>query len=126
MNTGQVVMSIAATYVAAAQGMNYDENAIDQPINDTPTISSNMANIYVEDNVLCEQDPRFIPASTDMPGLVAEQSVILADNAANQTDCTIQGNIFARSGSLTAQNYDNGVLRGRGLLVASPRAAFRP
>ena len=48
-----------------------------------------------------------------MLGLVAEDSVIVADNAANQADCTIQGNIFARTGSLTAQNYDNGVLRGR-------------
>ena len=91
------------------------------------TISSNMGNIYVENNILYEQDPRFVPTSTDMLGLVAEQSVIIADNAANQADCIVQGNIFARGGSLTAQNYDNGVLRGRlsvlGSIVQNVRGA---
>ncbi|HTO95223.1 MAG TPA: hypothetical protein VMM80_12605 [Bacteroidota bacterium] len=77
------------------------------------TVASNLGNIYVEDNVLYERDPRFVQNSTDLLGLVAEQSVIIADNTPNQTDCIVQGNVFARTGSLTAQNYDNGVLRGR-------------
>jgi hypothetical protein len=77
------------------------------------TISSNMGNIYVEDNLFYEQDPRIVLSSRDLLGLVAEQSVIIADNPANQTDCVIQGNIFARSGSLTAENFANGTIRGR-------------
>ena len=47
------------------------------------TVSSNMGNICVED---------------------------YADNAANRTDCIVQGNTFPRTGSLTAQNCENGVL----------------
>jgi len=90
------------------------------------TISSNIGNVYVEDNLLYEQDPRFDATSKDMLGLVAEQSVIIADNTANQTDCIVQGNIFARTGSLTAQDYNNGVLRGRlsilGSIVQNVRA----
>ena len=54
-----------------------------------------------------------------MLGLVAEQSVIIADNAANQADCIVQGNIFARTGSLTAQNFSNGTLRGRLTILGS-------
>lgn len=91
------------------------------------TISSNMGNIYVEDNLLYEQDPRTVSSSRDLLGLVAEQSVIIADNPANQVDCVIQGNIFARSGSLTAQNFSNGTLRGRlsiyGSIVQDVRGA---
>lgn len=91
------------------------------------TISSNMGNIYVEDNLLYEQDPRVVSSSRDLLGLVAEQSVIIADNPANQSDCIIQGNIFARSGSLTVENFSNGVLRGRlsiyGSIVQDTRGA---
>ena len=83
------------------------------------TIASNLGDIYVEDNLLYEQDPRFVPTSKDLLGLVADRSVIIADNPANQADCVIQGNIFARSGSLTAENYGNGTLRGRLTILGS-------
>jgi hypothetical protein len=83
------------------------------------TISSNMGNIYVENDLLYERDPRYVPTSKDMLGLVAEKSVIIADNAANQADCIVQGNIFARSGSLTGENYANGTLRGRLTILGS-------
>ncbi|HUI10241.1 MAG TPA: hypothetical protein VL221_07930 [Bacteroidota bacterium] len=91
------------------------------------TVSSNLGSIVVEDNLLYERDPRFDTTSTDLLGLVAEDSVIIADNAANATDCIVQGNIFARTGSLSAQDYDNGVLRGRltvlGSIVQNVRGA---
>ncbi len=91
------------------------------------TISSNMGSIYIEDNLLYEQDPRVVTTSKDLLGLVAEQSVIITDNPANQTDCVIQGTIFARSGSLTVENFSNGVLRGRlsiyGSIVQDVRGA---
>jgi hypothetical protein len=91
------------------------------------TISSNMGDIYVEDNLFYEQDPRVVPTSKDLLGLVAERSVIIADNAANRADCVVEGNIFARSGSLTGENYSNGTLRGRlsiyGSIVQNIRGA---
>lgn len=91
------------------------------------TVSSNLGDILVEDNLLYEQDPHGIASSKDLLGLVAEHSVVIADNAANQTDCIIQGNIFARTGSLTAQNYDSGTQRGRlsiyGSIVQNIRGA---
>ena len=33
MNTGQVILSIATTYLDAAQGLNFDENSVGQPVN---------------------------------------------------------------------------------------------
>ncbi len=99
--------------------MGSDSVHVQGTVDGQVTISSNMGNIYVEDNVLYEQDPRVDTTSQDMLGLVAEESVIVIDNAANQADCVIQGNIFARTGSLTAQNYDDGVLRGRLSILGS-------
>lgn len=91
------------------------------------TVSSNLGDIYVEDNLMYEQDPRFVSTSRDLLGLVADRSVIIADNAANGTDCFVEGNLFARSVSLTAENFSNGTLRGRlsilGSIVQNVRGA---
>jgi cytoskeletal protein CcmA (bactofilin family) len=125
---GPVIDTVHITSSAGFTGviMGNDSVHVQGTIDGQVTVASNQGNIYVEDNLQYERDPRFYSTSKDMLGLVAEQSVIVADNAANQADCTIQGNIFARTGSLTAQNYDNGVLRGRlsilGSIVQNVRA----
>jgi hypothetical protein len=45
--------------------------------------------------------------------LVAEESVVVADNTANASDCCIDASIFARSGSFGAEDYNKGGTRGR-------------
>jgi hypothetical protein len=63
-------------------------------------------NIVIEDNVKYERNPQ-VTSSDDLLGIVAEKYVVVADNAANNDDCSIDGCIFTRSGSFFAQNYDN-------------------
>ncbi len=118
---GPVIDTVHITPLAGFSGviMGNDSVHIQGTLDGQLTIASNQGNIYVEDNLLYERDPRFVSTSTDILGLVAEQSVVIADNNANQADCVVQGNIFARTGSLTAQNYDNGVLRGRLTILGS-------
>jgi len=82
------------------------------------TIASN-DQIFIQDNILYQDDPRVLPSSDDMLGLVAEGSIIVADNTENQTDCVIHASIFSRADSFKAEDYDNGVLRGTLTLLGS-------
>ena len=65
-------------------------------------------NLYIEDNVVYYRDPRYEP-STDLLGLVAQDSVIVAWDLAhsstdpNTSDCLINASIMALK-SFAAQN----------------------
>jgi hypothetical protein len=89
------------------------------------TIGS-QTNVVIEDDILYEQNP-MAGSSNDLLGLVAEQNVIVANNTANNNDCTIQACIFSRTGSFTAENYNTrpvaGELRILGSLVQDERGA---
>ena len=73
-----------------------------------------------------QHDPRN-GTSADMLGLGANNDVIVADNITGATNRTIQGSIFARTGSFTAGNYSsrpiNGELRVLGSIVQNSRGA---
>jgi hypothetical protein len=90
----------------------------------TPTATGN--NVVIQGDILYQHDPRY-GTSTDMLGLVANNNVIVADNITGATNRTIQGSIFARTGSFTAQNYStrpiNGELRILGSIVQNSRGA---
>lgn len=73
---------------------------------------ASMTDVYVQDNVLYEQNPVTTPTSDDMLGLIAENNVVVANNVANQSDCEIQASIFARNTSFTAESYNIGLPRG--------------
>ncbi len=90
----------------------------------TPTATGN--NLVIRGDILYQHDPRYGP-STDMLGLVANNDVIVADNITGATNRTIQGSIFARTGSFVAENYSsrpiNGELRVLGSIVQNSRGA---
>ncbi len=69
------------------------------------TGSGGYGNIYIDDNVVYNSDPRTNPNSTDLLGIVAKNNVILTDNTANRSDVIIDGAIYAEAGGFTAQNY---------------------
>lgn len=75
------------------------------------TISSG-TNIIIADDVTYERDPLITPTSDDLLGLVANNSVIVADNTANRNNCEIHAAIFCRSGSFYAENYNNRPISG--------------
>jgi hypothetical protein len=89
------------------------------------TIAS-QTNLYIQNDVLYENNPRLGP-SDDVLGLVADQNVVVADNAANRSNCEIHGSIFARTGSFMAENYNSlpltGELRVLGSIVQQTRGA---
>jgi hypothetical protein len=85
-----------------------------------------LVDIYIQDDVLYEQNPRFT-YSDDLLGLIAERDIVVAENAANNNNCEIHGNVFARTGSFYAQNYEwrppSGELRVLGSLAQNTRGA---
>jgi cytoskeletal protein CcmA (bactofilin family) len=85
---------------------------------------SSLTDIYVDDNVYLENDPR-TTSSNDILGLVAESDVIVTNNTANNSNVTIQASIFARTGSFKAENHDTrpkcGELRVLGSIVQNVR-----
>jgi hypothetical protein len=71
------------------------------------TIAS-LHDIFIVDDVVYEQDPRYVTTSDDMLGLVAEQRIVVVDNIPNRDNCVIHGSIFSRDSSFTVEKYDEG------------------
>ncbi|MCA9730961.1 DUF4900 domain-containing protein [candidate division KSB1 bacterium] len=72
-------------------------------------------NIYITDDILYhDSDVNGIPSSssTDLLGMISVKNVIVADNTANRTDCTINGAILTLGDSFTVENYASGSHRG--------------
>jgi hypothetical protein len=80
--------------------------------------------IYITDNILYENRSS---TSDDLLGLVSENNITIADNAANASDVYIDGSVFARNGSFGAENYNSGSPRGHvylnGSIVQNKRGA---
>jgi hypothetical protein len=66
------------------------------------TIASR-TDVYIQNDIVYEQDP-LAGSSDDLLGLVADQNVMIADNAANNSNCVVDAAIFARSQSFAAEN----------------------
>jgi hypothetical protein len=80
--------------------------------------------LYLVDDILYENRTS---TSDDVLGLVAENSILIADNTPNATDIHIDASIFVRSGSYGAENYSSGSPRGEvylnGSVVQNKRGA---
>ena len=88
------------------------------------TIASYTDDIYIQDNIFYE-NPNITPGqattSNDVLGLVAEDNVFIADNAANHNSVIVYASIFARSETFAADNLNGlpvcGELHVRGSIV---------
>ncbi len=85
------------------------------------SIGSN-ADLYIDNDIRYEREPDpyntdpHAPANstTDMLGLVAENNVLIANNAANNgNDLYLDASIFTRTGSFGAQDYNSRGVEGR-------------
>jgi len=89
------------------------------------TVTS-LSQVTVENDVLYEKDPRYT-SSDDVLGLVCENNVVVADNAANNSNCVIQASVFTRTGSFGAEHYNtrpvSGELHLLGSMVQEQRGA---
>jgi hypothetical protein len=63
--------------------------------------------IYLDGDIVYNTDPASNPNSTDLLGIVAQNNVLIADNAANHNDIKIQGSIYAETGGFGAENWDS-------------------
>ena len=75
--------------------------------------------IFIEDNLVYSQDPRYVAGSQDMLGMIAQGEVIVVDNIANQSDCEIHAAIMALDQSFEVQNHSSGSPRGTLTVVGS-------
>lgn len=69
-------------------------------------------NIYLDDDVYYNKDPRIYPTSTDMLGIIAKNDIIITNNAANNNNIVIQASIYSESGSLVAEDYQKRPVSG--------------
>jgi hypothetical protein len=80
--------------------------------------------IYVTDDITYENRTT---SGDDVLGLISEKDVIIADSPGNKNNAVIDGSIFCRSGSLSAENYNSGNARGTfsvfGSIVQDTRGA---
>jgi len=81
---------------------------------------TSLSNLYIQNDVLYESDPR-LGNSDDLLGLLAEKDIVVVDNLPNSTNCVIHASIFSRDGSFTAEHYNtrsaNGELHVLGSIV---------
>ncbi len=77
------------------------------------TASTTQGNFYLDDDIVYNQDPRVIPSSTDMLGLVAENKLWISDVPANRNHAyTLDACVFSRTDGLWVQNYSTREVEG--------------
>jgi len=69
---------------------------------------SGKGNIYLDDNIVCNTNPRTNQSSTDVLGIIAKNDVIITDNTANtqNKDINIDASIYCEKGSFKAEKHD--------------------
>jgi hypothetical protein len=65
---------------------------------------SSFGNVYLDNNLVYNSDPRINASSTDMLGLVAENNIQLNYNN-SFGDVNVMGSLLAQNGGLVIQNY---------------------
>jgi len=95
------------------------------------TIASYSTNSASNNNVYIDGDIRYEDksgTSNDMLGIVANNNVIVTDNVAAGAGRVIEGSVFARVGSFTAENYSTRSIDGNltvfGSIVQNSRGAI--
>jgi hypothetical protein len=69
-------------------------------------LGSGFGNVYIDDDVVYNTDPRIDATSTDMLGIVAENSTTLTYNN-SRGDVTIMGSIMSQNTGLVVDSYDS-------------------
>jgi hypothetical protein len=69
--------------------------------------SHGKGNLYFDDDIVYENDPRTNPYSSDLLGLVVKNAALITDNAANNNDINIHASVYVEEGGFGAQNYDD-------------------
>jgi len=76
------------------------------------TLASDKGDIYLDDNIVYNTNPRINPNSTDVLGIVAIKNVYITNNAANNNSINIDASIYCEEGSFGAEDYDKRPVSG--------------
>lgn len=74
--------------------------------------TSSYGNVYLDDDVVYQHNPKTDPTSTDMLGIVAQNKCLITDNTANSTDININASIYVQDNGFGAENYDSRPVSG--------------
>ena len=89
--------------------------------------SDGKGKIFLDDDIVFNQDPNIYPNSTDLLGIIAKNEVLISDNEANQSDINIDASIYSESAGFGADNYDTRPVSGninlRGGIIQHTRQA---
>ncbi len=72
----------------------------------------NQGSVILDDNIIYNTNPRTNPNSKDMLGIVAENDVVIANNAENNNSIDIFASIYCENGGFTAEDYDSRPVSG--------------
>lgn len=75
--------------------------------------ASNKGKVYFDSSIVYKTNPLTDPASTDLLGICSDDSLVITNNSNNASDISIQSALFSRLKGLGAEQYNNGVVRGR-------------
>jgi hypothetical protein len=75
-------------------------------------MSAGKGTIYLDNDIVFDKDPRIYPTSNDLLGICAENSVLITNNLANQSDINIHGSIYCEKGGFGAEKYDTRPISG--------------
>jgi len=64
--------------------------------------SSPQGTVYLDDDIVYNNDPRIDPESTDILGIVAKNNVLITNNLANSSDINIHASIYSETGGFGA------------------------
>jgi len=79
--------------------------------------TSDKGTIYLDDDIVYKTDPLKNKNSTDLLGIVAENKVLITDNAPNWSDINIHASIYCEDGGFGSQNYSTRPISGNINLV---------
>jgi len=67
--------------------------------------TSGKGNVYLDDDIVYQNNPKTNPTSTDMLGIVAQSKVLITENIANLTNININASIYVQDGGFGSENY---------------------
>lgn len=74
--------------------------------------TSGKGNIFLDDDIVYDTDPRVDPSSQDMLGIIAKNKILITENAANNNGINIHGSIYSESAGFGAENYNTRPVSG--------------
>ncbi|HQI41961.1 MAG: hypothetical protein B6D44_13680 [Ignavibacteriales bacterium UTCHB2] len=82
-------------------------------------------NVYLDDDIVYQNNPKTNPGALDLLGIVAKNGVKVTENAANNNDINIHASIYIENGGFGAENYNTRPVSGKINLLGGIQQALR-